>query len=269
MTGVPVLLEAGALTIRRGRRTVLSGVALTVDPGRAIHVAGPNGSGKTSLLRVLAGLAAPRAGTLRRHAACAFVPEKVCLAPAVRCGEWLRAMRALRGLTGTDWEAAAGESGLDPAVLDRPAVTLSRGMLQRVALLEALQCGCPLLLLDEPFSGLDDDGREWLAAQVADRLDAGAAVLLTDHSGSAAGRVALTDVLRLRDGGAHHTAALRAATPLIGVSAGAGRGGAQAVTVRATHPDGRAFERTIAATASDDLLRALFKAGWHVEEVRR
>ena len=44
MTGVPVLLDAGALTIRRGRRTVLSGVALTVDPGRAIHVAGPNRS---------------------------------------------------------------------------------------------------------------------------------------------------------------------------------------------------------------------------------
>jgi len=80
VTGVPVLLDAGALTIRRGRRTVLSGVALTVDPGRAIHVAGPNRSGKTSLLRVLAGLAAPRAGTLRRHAACAFVPEKVRLA---------------------------------------------------------------------------------------------------------------------------------------------------------------------------------------------
>ena len=56
-------------------------------------------------------------------------------------------------------------------------------MLQRVALLEALQSGCPLLLLDEPFSGLDDDGRNWLAAQVAERLDAGAAVLLTDHSG--------------------------------------------------------------------------------------
>ena len=102
-----MLLEAGALTVRRGRRTVLSGVALTVDGGRAVHVAGANGSGKTSLLRVLAGLAAPRAGTLRRHGACAFVPEKVRLAPALRCGEWLRAMRALRGLTPTEWAAAA------------------------------------------------------------------------------------------------------------------------------------------------------------------
>jgi ABC-type multidrug transport system ATPase subunit len=268
VTGVPVLLEAGALTIRRGRRTVLSGVALTVGPARAIHVAGANGSGKTSLLRVLAGLAAPRAGTLHRHAACAFVPEKVRLAPALRCGEWLRAMRALRGLTATDWDAAADASGLDPAVLARPAATLSRGMLQRVALLEALQAGCPLLLLDEPFSGLDDDGREWLSGQVAERLDAGAAVLLTDHSGAAAGRVALTDVLRLRDGSAQHTAAERPPIPRIGAIAGAGPSAGD-VTVRATHPDGRTFERTVAAAASDDLLRALLDSGWHVEEVRR
>jgi ABC-type multidrug transport system ATPase subunit len=266
--GVPVLLEAGALTIRRGRRTVLSGVALTVDPGRAIHVAGPNGSGKTSLLRVLAGLAAPRAGTLRRHAACAFVPERVRLAPAVRCGEWLRAMRALRGLTGTDWHAAADASGLDPAVLDRPAATLSRGMLQRVALLEALDAGCPLLLLDEPFSGLDDDGRAWLAGQVTERLDAGAAVLLTDHSGAATGHVALTDVVRLGDGTAHHAAAVRTPARRLAARAAPTALEAPAVTVRAAHPDGRRLERVVAAGASDDLLRALLDAGWHVDEVR-
>src|SRR3954447_5182647 len=193
---VPVLLEAGALTVRRGRRTVLSGVGLTVDARHAGHLAGPNGSSKTSLLRVPAGLAAPRAGTVRRHGTCAFVPEKVRLAPALRAGEWLRAMRALRGLTPTDWPAPPEASGLEPALLDRPAGTFSRGMLQRLALLEALHAGCPLLLLDEPFSGLDDDGRAWLAGGLAERLDGGAAVLLTDHSGAAAGRLALSGVLR-------------------------------------------------------------------------
>ena len=190
-----------------------------------------------------------------------MAPLRIAL--ALHCGEWLRAMRALRGLTATDWAAASGASGLDPAVLDRPAATLSRGMLQRVALLEALQAGCPLLLLDEPFSGLDDDGRAWLAAQVAERLEAGAAVLLTDHSGSAAGRVALTDVLRLRNGAAHRAGVQRAATPRTIAAPD------PAVTVRAIHPDGRAFERTVPAPSSDDLLRALLDAGWHVEEVRR
>jgi ABC-type multidrug transport system ATPase subunit len=254
---VPVLLEAGALTVRRGRRTVLSGVGLTLDSGRAVHLAGANGSGKTSLLRVLAGLAAPRAGTVRRHGTCAFVPEKVRLAPALRAGEWLRAMRALRGLTATDWRAAAEASGLDAAVLERPAATFSRGMLQRIALLEALQAGCPLLLLDEPFSGLDDEGRAWLAGQLAERLDGGAAVLLTDHSAAAAERLALTGVLRLSDGTA---AAEPAAAP-------ARR--AATITVRAVHPDGRRFERAVVEARSDALLRALLAEGWHVLEVRR
>jgi ABC-type multidrug transport system ATPase subunit len=95
------------------------------------------------------------------------VPEKVRLAPALRGGEWLRAMRALRGLNATDWPAAAEASGLDPAVLDRPAATFSRGMLQRVALLEAVHAGCPLLLLDEPFSGLDADGAALLDRELA------------------------------------------------------------------------------------------------------
>jgi ABC-type multidrug transport system ATPase subunit len=248
------LLEAGALTVRRGRRTVLSGVGLTLDSGQGVHLAGANGSGKTSLLRVLAGLAAPRAGTLRRHGTCAFVPEKVRLAPALRAREWLRAMRALRGLSPTDWAAAAESSGLDPAVLDRPAGTFSRGMLQRLALLEALHAGCPLLLLDEPFSGLDDDGRAWLAEALGERIDGGAAALLTDHSGAAAGRVALSGVLRLRDGTAEAAAlAIRAA----------------AVTVRAVHRDGRRLEQIVGEAESDALLRALLADGWHVLEVHR
>jgi ABC-type multidrug transport system ATPase subunit len=178
---VPVLLEAGALTVRRGRRTVLSGVGLTLDSGRAVHLAGANGSGKTSLLRVLAGLAAPRAGTVRRHGTCAFVPEKVRLAPALRAGEWLRAMRALRGLTATDWRSAAEASGLDAAVLDRPAATFSRGMLQRIALLEALQAGCPLLLLDEPFSGLDTRSADLVMGLLDDLAAEGRAVLVATH----------------------------------------------------------------------------------------
>jgi heme exporter protein A len=156
---VPVLLECSALAVRRGRRTVLSGVDLALHAGAAIHLAGPNGSGKTSLLRVLAGLAAPGAGHVRRHGVCAFVPEKVALAPALRCREWLAAMRGLRGLQATDWRSALADGGLEPEVLDRPAAALSKGMLQRVALVEAIHSGCPLLLLDEPFAGLDADGR--------------------------------------------------------------------------------------------------------------
>jgi ABC-type multidrug transport system ATPase subunit len=259
---VPVLLEARGLTVRRGRRTVLAGVGFEVGAGRAIRVSGANGSGKTSLLRVLAGLAVPRAGTVLRHGVCAFVPERVRLAPALRCGEWLRAMRGLRGLATTDWTRAVSASGLDPAVLGRPAATLSRGMLQRVALLEAVQSGCPLLLLDEPFSGLDDDGRAWLAAELAERLDGGAAVVLTDHSGSAAERLAPHEVLRLR----HGTCVLLDG-PAPPAAASARR--TAALMLRASHPDGRRLQRAVAEDAVDAVLRALLDDGWHIEEVRR
>jgi ABC-type multidrug transport system ATPase subunit len=101
------VLAATALTVGRGRRIVLSDVSLALRSGRAVHLAGANGSGKTSLLRVLAGLVAPRRGKLRRTGTCAFVPERVHLASALRGVEWLRAMRDLRGLAPMDWAAVA------------------------------------------------------------------------------------------------------------------------------------------------------------------
>lgn len=197
---VVVALEARGLTVRRGRRTVLSGVDLALGAGQAVHLSGANGSGKTSLLRTLAGLAGARAGDVRRSGACAYVPEKVVLAPALRCGEWLGAMRGLRGLEPLGWERAATAAGLDPVVLGAAAATLSQGMLQRIALLEAVHSGAPLLLLDEPFASLDGDGRAWLADELGFRLAEGASILLTDHSGSGARRLALTGGLRLRHG---------------------------------------------------------------------
>jgi len=238
---VPVL-AAHALTVARGRRIVLRDVDLTVRAGDVVRVAGANGSGKTSLLRVLAGLARPRGGELHRTGTAAFVPEHVLLAPALRPLEWLGAMRRLRGLGAVDWRVAAGASGLDPAKLERPAASLSKGMLQRVALLEALHAKPALLLLDEPFSGLDTAGRDWLNAQLAH----GPAALLTDHSGT----VAPTERLRLSDGRCSPTS-------LVAL-----------LTIHASR-DGERVERTVRENESDAVLRELLEAGWHVERVER
>ena len=259
-----VVLEARAVTVRRGRRDVLDGVTLALRAGEAVHLTGANGSGKTSLLRVLAGLAAPARGTVARHAACAFVPERVLLAPGLRGGEWLAAMRGLRGLAPVGWEEPVAACGIAPAGLARPAAALSKGTLQRLALVEALRSEVGLLLLDEPFAGLDEAGREWLGEELRRASEREAAVLLTDHSGSASGRVALARTLRLRGG----TAEADAPGPARCEPAPATTGSAGGVRVRAVHPDGRRMERCVTGAGSDDLLRALLAEGWHVEEVR-
>ena len=264
------MLEARAVTVRRGRRDVLDGVTLALRAGETVHLAGANGSGKTSLLRVLAGLAAPARGTLVRQGGCAFVPERVLLAPGLRGGEWLAAMRRLRGLAPVGWEDAVATSGIASAVLARPAATLSKGTLQRLALVEALRAEAGLLLLDEPFAGLDAVGREWLGEELRGASERGAAVLLTDHSGSAAGQVGLAGTLRLQDG----TAEARPAgppgppgPPRTDARSATTLEGAGAVRVRAVHPDGRRLDRSVAGVASDDLLRTLLAEGWHIEEL--
>jgi len=277
-------LRCEAIAKSFGARTVLRDVDVEVAEGTLTAILGSSGSGKTTLLRVIIGFIAPDAGTVTiagsivagggrkpvapDKRAVGYVAQEGALYPHLSVGENIgfglpRGERKRGGRVVEMLELV----GLGSDYAERRPHELSGGEQRRVALARALAPRPRLVLLDEPFSGLDDDGRAWLAAQVAERVEAGATVLLTDHSGSAAGRVALTDVLRLHDGAVQRSAALRAGTPRIG--AGAGGAGANAVTIRATHPDGRAFERTLAATASDDVLRALLDAGWHVEEVRR
>ncbi len=254
MTDQP--LRVDGVAVRRGRRTVLSDVGFVLGAGEGVRLTGANGSGKTSLLRVLAGVTPAWRGRVERVGAWAVVPETVTLAPALRCGEWLAAMRGLRGLAPIAWDDVVRDSGLEVEVLARPASVLSKGMTQRLALLEALASHCALLLLDEPFSGLDVDGRAWLGEEIVARLRDGAAVLLSDHSGAAAGRLAGGTVLALSDGRCERleAAASVVARPL--------------VSVLATHPDGRRFERGVAEDDVDDLLRELLDGGWHVREVR-
>jgi ABC-type multidrug transport system ATPase subunit len=251
------LLRAEALAVAHRRRTILSGVDVVANAGAVISIEGSNGSGKTSLLRVLAGLSAPRAGMLARTGRCAFVPEKVGLGPAMRCREWLGAMRALRGLDALDWEAAVRASELSPEVLDAPCAVLSKGMLQRIALLESLHSDCVLLLLDEPFSGLDTPGRQWLADALRGRAERGTAVLLSDHSGAARSLLARTGGMRL-EGGRCVDADLRPVAA-----------GDRAITIVASDPEDRRVSRQVREQDVDEILGTLIAAGWHIEEVRR
>jgi ABC-type multidrug transport system ATPase subunit len=219
---------------------VLTGVSFELEGGAAVQLRGANGSGKTSLLRVLAGVAPPRAGRVQRSGACAFVPEKLVLAPSLRAGEWLAAMRRLRRLPAFDWFSAAQASGLAAEALERPSGSLSKGMLQRVALLEALHSEAGALLLDEPYAGLDAEAAGWLTELLTAHLRRGGAVLASDHSGTLAQRLGVRRALRLAEG------RCEAAEP------------AAETAVTATAPDGTRLRRTVpVATLRDE--------GWELE----
>jgi len=179
-------LSAHEITVRRGGRVLLEDASLEVTAGGALLVGGANGTGKTSLLRVLAGLAEPRRGTVRRDGPAAFVPERVALTGALRPLEWLDRVRALRGLAPVDWPEPAERAGIDPGALSGPSSSLSKGTLQKVLLLEAIGARPAVLLLDEPLSGLDAAAAAWVTAELARVRSEGTAVVATDHSGGLA-----------------------------------------------------------------------------------
>jgi ABC-type transport system involved in cytochrome c biogenesis ATPase subunit len=244
-----VVVGLSAVTVSRGGRAVLGGVELELRAGEVAVVEGANGSGKTSLLRVLAGLAAPAAGSVRRDAGpCAFVPERVALAPRLAALDWLRAMDGVRGARRSWPEGAAGWE-LGEAALARPAAALSKGRLQRVVLCEALTAPVGLLVLDEPWAGLDEGGRDLLARRLRARADEGAAVVLADHSGARRGRLRAEAVWQVGGGGVQRS-----------------REAAPEVLVVATRERARA-EHLVARGEHDALLARLLGDGWSIESV--
>lgn len=194
-----------------GRRVPsLRGVSLTVEPGQCWGLIGPNGSGKSTLLRLAAGLAEPargelvvqgvRAGRAAARAATGYAPESVRWPSALTVGGALHELAAITGLARSfeRVERAVAITGLG-GLLDRRLGSLSLGQARRVVLAQAFLDEPPLLLLDEPFSGLDSlvilDVREHLAR----RLAQGAGIVLASHRIDDFIGLA-THVLVLRDG---------------------------------------------------------------------
>jgi ABC-type multidrug transport system ATPase subunit len=164
------VLEAEDLTVARGRRTLLDGFAVRVRPGELVHVAGPNGCGKSSLLRVLAGVVEPRRGTVLRRARCVYAPEQAALPESLPSQRWLRVV-------------GAGDAEL-PAPLRGRTGSLSRGQLQRVVLTGVLHgAEDRIVIVDEPWAGLDAAARDELSERLIALAADGSAVIFTDHGG--------------------------------------------------------------------------------------
>jgi len=187
------MLEIDGLEKRYGTVVALDGASFTARPGRLVGFLGPNGAGKTTTMRCIFGLVTPDRGETRWDGRAieakdrlrfGYMPEQRGLYPRMRVGDQLRYFAEQHGLSGRDARAAA-VSWLDRMGLaDRTASKtedLSHGNQQRVQLATALVHDPALLVLDEPFSGLDPLGIATMTEVLRERAAAGVGVIFSSH----------------------------------------------------------------------------------------
>jgi ABC-type multidrug transport system ATPase subunit len=251
-------------------RWVLDGVDLVADPGTLTVIAGGNGSGKSTLLRIVAGASDPTSGKVRRRArSVGYVPERLPTSLRMTGNQYVAHMGRMRGLSANRAGRRASELfdrlELRPGP-DVPIGSLSKGNSQKVALTQALLAAPELLVLDEPFSGLDEPAAAALIDLVEEARSAGAAALLSAHDTEVAG-------------GADESFVLTDGRLVAGVSAAAAMMELvlQPVDQRANVADlpavldhqwsGRLL--TVWSHDADAVLRFALTAGWSLVEARR
>lgn len=172
------LLRIEAVTLVRGGRTLFEGLDLALDPGGGLQVSGANGSGKSSLLRLAAGLLRAERGTVAASRA-ALADDSPALDRELPLARALRFWTALSGRA-SGLEAAMAAMGLS-ALANVPVRFLSSGQLKRATIARAIASGAPLWLLDEPLNALDRDGAERLAEVIDAHREGGGVVLAASH----------------------------------------------------------------------------------------
>jgi len=183
-------LLASGLTCVRGGREVFSALTFEAVAGELLAVTGRNGSGKTSLLRLIAGLLAPAAGSLSLDGGDAelTLPEQAhylghrdALKPALSVLENLQFWRDFLGGKPSDPAESLGAVGLAHAA-HLPAAYLSAGQRRRLSLARLLAVGRPVWLLDEPTAALDAIGQDMFAGLMRDHLAGGGLIVAATHA---------------------------------------------------------------------------------------
>jgi heme exporter protein A len=189
------MLQASRLECVRGDRRLFSGVSFALKPGELLHLEGANGAGKTSLLRIVLGLAQPESGEVRWNDApirslgeayrreLAYCGHSTALKDDLSAVENTQAAAALAGRP-LDRDAALATldgAGITAGTAGLPVRSLSQGQKRRVALARLARSGAKLWALDEPFAALDAVGVEWLRRQIEAHTAAGGLALVTSH----------------------------------------------------------------------------------------
>jgi heme exporter protein A len=190
----PLAVEAEGLVRAFGGKRAVDGVSLTLGSGDCLALFGPNGAGKTTLLRLLGGLLKPTKGTTKLHGVplpgpaetrrlVGLISHHSMLYPALTVRENVRFAAECQGVV--DADAATSEVLRQLRVLDRehqPVRFLSRGLQQRVSIARALVHGPQLVLLDEPYTGLDEVGALAFTDALRELKDGGATLVLVTHN---------------------------------------------------------------------------------------
>lgn len=168
-------LTAQDLACRRGDRVLFAGLSLDLGSGQALQVVGPNGMGKSSLIRILAGLLRPMAGTVERQGMVGLLDERPALDEHQPLGTALGFWTRLDPVC-----APLDRLGLDQ-LLDVPVRYLSTGQRKRAALARLIGQQAQVWLLDEPLNGLDSQAVALTEALVAEHCASGGAAIIASH----------------------------------------------------------------------------------------
>lgn len=189
----PYAVEGHGLVKTFGSFRAVDGIDIAVPAGTIYGILGPNGAGKTTLLRTLLGIVDPDAGQrlllgaaqpLRMAREVGYLPEERGLYPSMKAFEAIAFMGALRGLplhVGRERAKAMLEGHGMGAAIDKPIRQLSKGMAQTVQLFGTIVHEPRLIVLDEPFSGLDAINQEKLEGLIREQARRGVTILFSTH----------------------------------------------------------------------------------------
>lgn len=171
-------LSATDLAFRRGDRLLFRGLTFELTGGEALHVTGANGTGKTTLMRALAGLLTPFSGNVSTEGALGLLDERMALDPDLPLSKALAFWQRIDGCTSPSGALTA--LGLEP-LLDVPVRYLSTGQRKRAGMAVLLNRDAKIWLLDEPLSGLDTVAIDQVTSLIQLHVSGGGITVIASH----------------------------------------------------------------------------------------